>query len=56
MIIGDPVRGFLEEWCPPPPSIRHGVRIVPLDGTLTVKEVLLVVGAQVGHDKLSHAS
>ena len=40
----------------PPPSIRQEVRIVPLDSSVTVEEVLLAVGEQVGHDKLSFAS
>ena len=40
----------------PPPSIRQGVRIVPPDSSVTVEEVLLAVGEQVGHDKLSFAS
>ena len=40
----------------PPPSIRQGVRIVPPDSSVTVEEVLLAVGEQVGHDILSFAS
>ena len=40
----------------PPPSIRQGVRIVPPDSSVTVEEVLLAVGEQVGHVKLSFAS
>ncbi|TKS66148.1 putative 149 kDa protein ORF 2 [Collichthys lucidus] len=40
----------------PPPSIRQGVRIVPPDGSVSVEEVLLAVGEQVGHDKLCYAS
>lgn len=40
----------------PPPSLRQGVRIVPPDGTVTVEEILLAVGEQVGHDQLSYAS
>jgi len=40
----------------PPPSIRQGVRIVPPDASVTVEEVLLAVGEQVGYGKLSHAS
>ena len=40
----------------PPPSIRQGVRIVPPDGSVTVEQVLLAVGDQVGHEKLSYAS
>ncbi len=39
----------------PPPSIRQGVRIVPLDSNVTVEEVLLAAGEQVGHDSLSFA-
>lgn len=35
----------------PPPSIRHGVRVVPPEGTVTVEDVL-----QVGHGNLSFAS
>ena len=40
----------------PPPSIRQGVRIVPPDGSVTLEQVLLAVGDQVGHEKLSYAS
>ena len=40
----------------PPLSIRQGVRIVPPDSNVTVEKVLLAVGEQVGHDKLSFAS
>ena len=40
----------------PPPSNRQGVRIVPPDSSVTVEEVLLAVGEQVGHVKLSFAS
>ena len=40
----------------PPPSIRQGVRIVTPDSSVTVEEVLLAVGEQVGHVKLSFAS
>ena len=40
----------------PPPSIRQGVRIVPPDSSVSVEEVLLAVGEQVGHDNLSFAS
>ena len=39
-----------------PPSIRQGVRIAPPDGSVSVEEVLLAVGEQVGYDKLSYAS
>ena len=39
-----------------PPSIRQGVRIAPPDGSVSVEEVLLAVGEQVGYDKLSFAS
>lgn len=39
-----------------PPSIRHGARIVPPDNNVTVEEVLLAVGEQVGHEKLIFAS
>ncbi len=40
------VRWFLEGMASsemPPPSIRHGVRIVPLDSNVTVEEVPLAV-------------
>ncbi|KAK9539439.1 hypothetical protein VZT92_004547 [Zoarces viviparus] len=40
----------------PPLSLRQGVRIVSLDSSVMVEEVLLAVGEQVGHDKLSFAS
>ena len=40
----------------PPPSIRQGVRIVPPDNNVTMEEVLLAAGEQVGHDNLSFAS
>lgn len=40
----------------PPPSIRQGVRVVPPGGNVTVEEVLLTVGKQVGHGNLSFAS
>ncbi len=36
----------------PPPSIRQGVQIVPPDSNVTVEEVLLAAGEQVGHDNL----
>ena len=39
-----------------PPSIRQGVRIVPPENDISVEEVLLAVGEQVGHDKLCFAS
>ena len=35
-------------------SLQHGVRLLP--DPAVVEEVLLAVGDQVGHDKLSHAS
>ena len=38
------------------PSIRQGVRLVPPDSSVSVEEVLLAVGEQVGHDQLSFAS
>ncbi|KAI3375075.1 hypothetical protein L3Q82_021593, partial [Scortum barcoo] len=37
-------------------SLRQGVRIVPPDSAVTVEEVLLAVGEQVGHDQLCFAS
>lgn len=37
----------------PHPSIREGVWVVPPDGNVTVEEVLLAVGEQVGHGNLS---
>ncbi|TDH15933.1 hypothetical protein EPR50_G00015180 [Perca flavescens] len=40
----------------PPPSLRQGVRIAPPESNVTVEEVLLAVGEQVGHDNLSFAS
>lgn len=40
----------------PPPSIRQGVRVVPPQGTVTVEDVLLAAGEQVGHGNLSFAS
>lgn len=40
----------------PPPSLRQGVRIVPQEGSVTVEEVLLAVGEQVGHQNLLFAS
>lgn len=40
----------------PPPTIRHGVRIVPPDGLVSVEEVLLAAGEQVGHDSILYAS
>ena len=48
--------GGMASSAAPPPSIRQGVRIAPPDGSVTVEEVLLAVGEQVGHDKLSYAS
>ncbi|TDH00073.1 hypothetical protein EPR50_G00183800 [Perca flavescens] len=40
----------------PPPSLRQGVRIAPPESNVTVEEVLLAVGEQVGYDNLSFAS
>ena len=41
---------------PSVPSIRHGVRIVPLEANVSVEEVLLCVGEEIGHDSLLFAS
>ena len=41
---------------PSAPSIRHGVRIVPLEASVSVEEVLLCVGEEIGHDSLLFAS
>lgn len=40
----------------PPPSILQGVWIVPLDNLVSVEEVLLAAGEQVGHKKHLFAS
>jgi len=37
----------------PPLSIRHGIRVAP---DVTVEQVLLAVGQQIGYDKLVYAS
>ena len=39
----------------PPLSIWQGVWIVPLDNNVTLEDIPLVVGEQVGHDNLSSA-
>ena len=40
----------------PPPSLRQGVRIVPPESHVTVEEVLLAVGEQVGHEHVMFSS
>lgn len=37
-------------------SIRHGVRVVPPEAKITVEDVLLAAGNQVGYEHLLHAS
>ncbi|KAK2912755.1 hypothetical protein Q8A73_006868 [Channa argus] len=40
----------------PVPTLRQGIRIAPPDGSITVEEVLLAIGNQVGHENLLVAS
>ena len=48
--------GGMASFETPPPSLWQGVRIAPPESNVTVEEVLLAVGEQVGYDNLSFAS